>query len=75
MCDPVWCFSLFVCAGYQGTKACKRLDLNAENPSWSGFVSLPWRPYHFMLETVGDYMYAIGQLRIVLVANSTSSKS
>ena len=54
-------FSLFVCAGYTGYDGCKKLDLNAENPSWSSFVDLPWQPYHFMLETVGDYMYAIGQ--------------
>lgn len=51
---------LFVCAGYTGNYGCKKLDLNAENPSWSSFTSLPWRPYHYLLETVGDYMYAIG---------------
>ena len=51
---------LFVCAGYTGGYGCKKLDLNAENPSWATFTDLPWRPYHYLLETVGDYMYAIG---------------
>ena len=36
---------LFVCAGYTGSYGCKKLDLNAENPSWATFTSMPWRPY------------------------------
>ena len=50
---------LFVCGG-DYTSSCMKLDMNADNPSWSSFVSLPWAARHGTLETHGDYMYAMG---------------
>ena len=50
---------LFACGGDYGS-SCYKLDMNAQNPSWSSSTSVPFGFRHSVMYTIGDYLYVLG---------------
>ena len=50
---------LFVCGG-DYLSSCKKLDMNADYPSWTNGPNMPIEFKHSVMYTIGDYIYILG---------------
>ena len=50
---------LWLCAG-ETTTDCRKLNMNAESPSWTTAANLPYPPRHGAMYSYGGHLYMLG---------------
>ena len=50
---------MWLCAG-ETTTDCRKLNMNAESPSWTTAASLPYPPRHGAMYSYGGHLYMLG---------------